>query len=55
MARQRTRMEMLQDVIYYGPQKARAKWEIEDDFEEMSKWCAEQLKKDKSEQDTWRF
>ena len=37
MAKQRTRMEMLQDVIYYGLQKAKAKWEIEDDFEELSK------------------
>lgn len=55
MAKKRTRMDELKDVIYYGPQKARAKWEIEDDFEEMSKWCAEQLKKDKSEQDTFRI
>lgn len=30
MAKKRTRMDELKDVIYYGPQKARAKWEIED-------------------------
>ena len=39
MAKKRTRMDELKDVIYYGPQKARAKWEIEDGMEELSRWC----------------
>lgn len=33
-------MDELKDVIMYGPQKARAKWEIEDGMEELSRWCA---------------
>ena len=40
MAKKRTRMDELKDVIYYGPQKARAKWEIDDGMEELSRWCA---------------
>ena len=35
MAKKRTRMDELKDVIYYGPQKARAKWEIEDAWDDQ--------------------
>ena len=40
MAKQRTRMEMLQDVIYYGERGAKLKWLNEDGFEELKEFCA---------------
>lgn len=40
MTKKRTRMDELKDVIMYGPQKAKAKWEMENATVEMSRYCA---------------
>lgn len=48
-------MDYLKKQIMYGPQKAKAMQEIEDDFMELSKWCAEQNQKDKYDRETRRY
>ena len=49
------RIDQLKDIVMYGSQKAKAKWEIEDDFMELSKWCAEQNQKNKYDRETRRY